>query len=455
MKQLRMLLLFAVLSIALFAHCANAGYTETLTVQVFDQDFRPVEGALVYVDYQLNAVQGHILTKPHPTDSTGYYTLVFTDYEQIDASVDRTYTLMVKYGDQLEKATLIATDGETRIYTMNVKSYYAFVKVHDQKGHPIPADVTISGDNFAAVQKRTSDTGDVGFQLSPGSYTVKTEFNGVAKNKDFTLSADQAIDVLFGVYSLDVKVTDDKKRPLAAAVEVGTQSVQTDANGNAHLVNISDQIPSVVVKYADHYKTFKPDLSLGTSLDAVIDMTSPVITDLHSTIANSGGATVTFFVEDPGAAASGVDTVSVSYTVSGVETPIPAYTVGYNAFEAKIPPQEPGTLVKYSVKVADKDGNAAVGLESYIIPAAAAPAPAPAPAPSPSPIIPTTTGGLPTELLVILVIAGLLVAYAIFYYFKRKKEEEMGKTQLPSMPSAAKQPPTPPSATPPVIPPKV
>ncbi|MCX6772249.1 MAG: carboxypeptidase-like regulatory domain-containing protein [Candidatus Micrarchaeota archaeon] len=461
MKLFPILLLAAMISISLLAHNASAGYTETLTVQVFDQDFRPVDGALVYVEYQLNGVQGNIKTKPHPTDSTGYYTLVFTDYEQIDASLDRTYTLFVKYGGQLEKAILTATDGEKRVYTMRVDSYYAFVKVHDQKGHPIAADVTISGDNFDAVQRKTDENGNVGFQLPPGSYTVKTEYNGVAKNKDFKLSADQAIDILFGVYSLDVKVTDDRKKPLDATVEIGTQSAQTDASGIAHLVNISDETPSVVIKYADRYKTYRPDLSLGTTLDAVIDMTKPVIKDLHSTVSGSGGATVTFFVEDSGSAASGVDTVSVSYTVAGVETPVPAYTVGYNTFEAKIPAQEPGTLVRYSVKVADKDGNAAVGMESYLVPESAAIAPTPVPKPVP-PIIPTTTGGVPTEFMVILVVAGLLVVYAVFYYLKRKKEEDMGRAQMPSsaQPSAGMQPPSlgnkpPEKPSAPITPPKI
>ena len=464
MKLFPILLIAALIFVSLLARTANAGYTETLTVQVFDQDFRPVEGALVYADFQLNAVQGNTQTKPHPTNSSGYYTLQFTDYEQINDSVDRTYTLMVKYGSQLEKYTLIAVSGEKRIYTANVNSYYAFVKVHDQKGAPISADVTISGDNLAAVQKETSDTGDVGFQLPPGAYTLKTEYNGVAKNKDFTLSADQAIDITFGVYSLDVKVTDDNKRPLNATVEVGAQSVQTDKDGIAHLVNISDQNPSVVIKYADRYKTYTPDLSLGTTLGAVIDMTKPVIKDLHSTLSGSGGSTLTFFVEDAGSAASGVDTVSVSYTVSGVETPVPAYTVGYNTFEAKIPAQEPGTLVKYTVKVSDKDGNTAIGLDSYLVPEATAPAPAPTPAqPVSIPSLPTTAGGMPTELLAILVVAGLLIAYAIFYYLKRKKEESFGNAHAPSAPSAEKPPASPalgnqpakPPVQPPIAPPKV
>ena len=49
---------------ALMLNIASAKYTEYLKVQVFDQNYRAVDGAQVYVQYQLNAVAGQVKTKP-------------------------------------------------------------------------------------------------------------------------------------------------------------------------------------------------------------------------------------------------------------------------------------------------------------------------------------------------------------------------------------------------------
>ena len=445
MRHAAALVAFALL---LSLNCIHSAYTETLDVQVFDQVFRPVQGAEVYAEYQLNSVTGYVKTKPHTTNESGYYRLQFTDYEQIESQVKYSYTLYVKWGDQLKKYSMIAEPNRTsnaslkiRVYTSQLDSYYLFVRVHDQKGKPLKADLTVSGSSIPDMKKAATENGDAIFQLPPGSFSLKAEREGTVKNKDFSLSKDTALEVIFGIYSFDVKVTDDSKKPLIATVEAGTQSVETGADGTAHIANVSDDSPAVVVKYADRYKTYKPNLALGESLVVVFDLTEPSITDLHASVGGNGGATVTFFVEDSGSAASGIDTVSVSYDVAGVETPLAAYAVGYNTFEAKVPAQEPGTLVKYTVKIADKDGNAALGKGSYSVTEAAAPAPAPTPAPSPVPLpeVPATTGGLPTEMLVLLAVVALVVAYAAIYYFKRKREENFGGVQPPAIPPS--QPP--------------
>ena len=427
-------------ALLLSAQLSYAGYTLKLDVQVFDQDFRPVQGALVYADHQLNSVTGYVKTKPHPTNESGYYRLQFTDYEELESQTKYTYTLYVKYGDQLDKQELLANPNETRVITSRVNSYYAFVKVHDQKGKPLEADLTVSGSTIEDQEKRATAAGDAVFQLPPGSFTLKAERPEGVKSKDFTLSKDAALDFVFGRYNMDVLVTDDRKRPLVATVEVGTQSATTSEDGTAHFANITDEVPQVVIKYADRYKTFKPNLGLDEELSAIFDLTKPTISDLHASIAKNGGATITFFAQDEGTSATGVDTVTVSYEVAGVETLLPAYAVGYSTFEAKVPAQEPGTLVRYTVKIADKDGNAGMGKGSYTVPAGTSePTPAPTPTPSPIPIpqVPATTGPVPTEMLVMLGIAALLVAGGIIYYFKRKREEGFGKMQPPAIPPAA------------------
>ena len=364
MKLPAYLLLASALLLLLTGH-TSAKYTENLTVQVFDYSLRPVEGAQVYVDYEINSVKGDSMTRPVLSDSHGYAYLLFTDYEEVDSQTNYAYTLYVKYGDQLQTASLIAVNGEKRVYTMQVESYVAFAHVLDQNGRPLPANVTVG-----TVTKPTDASGRAYFALPPGNYTLKVEQNDLLKNIPFRLdnsTGDHSIDAMLSYYSLDVLVQDDSLRPLPAQVMVGDASVMTDSSGIAHFRNVNTDSPQVVVTYGQGIKRIQPDLKSGTSLTVTFDTTKPTIKDQYSSVSDSGVGSVRFFVEDPGPAASGIDSVSVSYEVAGTPSALSVYTIGYNSFEAKIPAQPDGTLVKYTITVTDKEGNTAAGYGSYLV----------------------------------------------------------------------------------------
>gem|GEM_PF-858177 len=423
----------------LLLSCApSAAYTENLTVQVFDNYFRPVEGAQAYVDYELNSVKGRITTKPKPTDATGHVSILFTNYEPVEKETDFAYTLYVKYGDQLASASLIAADlanmtyyVENRTYTMQVESYIAFVRVIDQNGKPLQANVTAG-----KATKQTDSSGSVFFALSPGNYTVKVERNDLVKNIPLALenaTGDQSLDVLLSYYRLDLRVQDDRRRPLSAQVEVNGMSAQTDSDGFVHFENITTNTPQVIVVHGQGIRRIQPNLQAGSSLEVTFDVNKPSIKDQYSVISASGVGTIRFFVEDSGPEASGVDTVSVSYDVAGVQNSLSVYTIGYNSFEAKIPAQPAGTLVKYSISVSDKEGNSAVGQGEYVVSAGGASSGGNAsqpetPLPSDKPI---SNEGIFVGIAVIAVLA-----FAAIYYFNRKKGSEI----------------SPPAFTPPPIP---
>ncbi|MFA6327970.1 MAG: hypothetical protein WCY41_00830 [Candidatus Micrarchaeia archaeon] len=397
-----------------------AKYTENLTVQVFDNSLRPVEGAQVYVDYELNSIAGNVKTKPKLTDSRGYTNIVFSDYEEIDSETEYAYTLYVKYGDQLVSASLIAGAGENRTYenrtyTMQVESYIAIVRVLDQRGKPLQANVTVGN-----ATKPTDEAGSAFFALSPGSYEIRVERGDVVKNVPLVLESatgDQSVEVLISYYNLDVRVQDDKRRPLPARVEVNDLSSETDGDGMAHFENITTSSPSVVVVYGQGIKRLQPNLQASSSLEVTFDVGKPSIQDQYSTLSQSGVGTIRFFVEDSGPEASGVDSVSVSYAVAGVQNMLSVYTIGYNSFEAKIPAQPDGTLVKYTITVSDKEGNSAVESGSYVASSgggssidtnASSPG---APAPS------ISSDGMLVGIAVLAVLA-----FAAIYYFNKKKE---------------------------------
>jgi len=365
MEKLR-LLAFALLLCCMLPHETFAGYTQRLHVQIFDQDYRPVEGAQVYVEHQLNAVAGNTRTKPKPTAANGTVDIIFTDYEEITDSTDYTYTLYAKYGSQVKSAKLISSnssDSTVRSYSLQVGAYYAFVRVHDQAGMPLPASITIGN-----ATKKADAAGEAHFQLPTGPYDVKAEMNGVARNRNITLGKDQVVEIIFPLYRLNITVMDDFKQPLVAQVELNGALSNTSQDGKAYFENISSEQPKLAIRYNESIKKLQPNLKQDSAITVVFDLTKPVVQDLQHSIQKTGEAVIDAYVQDAGPAASGIGAVSVTYEVNGVTALVPAYTIGYNSFEAKIPVQPKDTLVKYTVKVTDREGNAGFRTGTYVIP---------------------------------------------------------------------------------------
>ena len=434
------LLLAVALLLCLGQHELSAGYTQKLVVQVFDQNLRPVDGALVYVDQQINSVAGYGKTKPVPTSVDGTVSLSFTDWEELEGQTLYTYTLYVKYGGQVQSATLIADPSQTRTYSMQVSAYYAFVSVHDQTGRPLSASVTIGN-----TTEQTDIGGKITFQLPPADYNVRTEINGVVKNSDLNLAKDEALDVEFPLYSVRVSVTDDFKRPLAAQVSLDGKTGNTSTDGMAMFFNVSDEQPKIAVVYNSSIKKLQPDLKNGGDFTVVFDLTAPIIQETHSSVQQDGTTLVDAYVLEPGAAASGISGVSISYSVGGVSTAVPTYTIGYDSFEARIPVVPKDTPVTYTVKATDREGNVATATGTYAIPSE-----------KKQPVAPKAgAGAFGTGLDWGAVGAGVLVlaivAYAALYYRGKKKhekelQEEMELEPSSKAPPAQSPPPAPPQA---------
>ena len=300
---------------------------------------------------------------------------------------------------------------------MQVESFIAFVRVFDQNGKPLQANATVG-----KAAKPTDESGRAFFALSPGNYTLKVERNDLVKNIPFAIEAaagDQSLDVLLSYYKLDIRVQDDKRRPLSAKVEINGMESETDSGGVAHFENITTVSPSVIVVYGQGIKRIQPNLQASSALEVTFDTSKPSIKDQYSSLSSSGVGVVRFFVEDSGPEASGIDSVSVSYEVAGVQNTLSVYAIGYNSFEAKIPAQPVGTLVKYTVTVSDKEGNTAAGSGDYIVSLGGDGANGTTISPPP----PSSSSSNEGIFIGIAVLA--VAAFAAIYYFNRKKGSEI------------------------------
>ncbi len=408
------LLAAALLLICIAMGQASAGYTQRMQVQVFDQGFRPVEGAQVYVDRQINAVIGNGKTKPVATGLNGTADIIFSSYEELEGQTDYIYTLYAKYGDQVKSAKLIVTNSsQVRVYSLQVGAYYAFVTVHDQFGKALRARVTAGN-----TTRETDSSGTARFQLPPGRYNIRAEINGATRNRDVSLSADQAVDIEFPLYTVSVKVLDDFRSPLAAQVDLDGNAKNTTSDGTAAFANVSNEQPKITVRYNNSYRKLQPSLKKDTAFEVVFDLTAPVVQELHHSMQKNGEAAVDAYIQEPGASASGISSVVISYEVGGVTTALPTYTIGYNSFEAKIPAAPKGTLVKYTVKATDKAGNSGFASGTYTIPSEKAP------------VVQKKDEGLlgitfGWEAVVVAALALGIAAYAILYYRRKRHEREI------------------------------
>lgn len=415
----------------------HASYTERISVQVFDQGLRPIEGVEIYADYRLNSVTTVARTKSKFSDQNGMANVTFTNYEEIEnGTVSNTYTLYTKYGSQLFSYTLISNrDNLTRkVGQSDLKSYYLQVRVHDQKGRALRANLT------AGRQSKIADaTGSASFQMPPGSYTIRSEISGAVKNKNVTVDQDRAVDVEIGLYPFEAYVSDDSHRPLAAKVQIGGKEGATDAKGYVNFTNITEESTQVIVQNNQSVKKIDINLGRQSRLDVVFDRTKPEIKELHVTPLKTGAATLRLYIEDPGQGASGIDTVIITYEVEGVENQVPAYSIGYNTYEVKIPIQPPKTFVKYVVRVSDREGNGAFASGDYVVGGEEGSTEIP-------PIAPVAPGQVEIglfkgemETLVIGAVVAAIVLFSAFYYLRNRKKEESGFS------------PPPPKAAPPQI----
>jgi hypothetical protein len=438
---MKILFAIAMLSalLALAAQEASAGYTQNLVVQVFDQDYRPVEGAQVYIEHQINAVSGTGKTKPKLTPSNGTVAASFTDWEELKSQTKYTYTLYVKYGSEVKSANMIAEDPPVdRTYSMQVSSYFVFVHVHDQLGKPLQAKVTIGNRTI-----QTESSGDAHFQLPPGKYNVKAEIGGVVRNADLNLDRDQALAIEFPRYKLEVSVIDDYKRPLSAQIDLDSESRNTSQDGKALFENVTSEQPKLTVRYNESFKKLQPNLKKDSAVVVVFDLTAPIVQELHHAIQKNGEVVVDAYVQEPGGAASGISGVSITYEVGGVTTSVPAYTVGYNSFEAKIPPVPKDTLVKYTVKATDREGNSGFATGTYIIPTE-----------KKKVEVKKVDEGIfgikiGWEFVVLAVLTLGVAGYGVFYYKKKKHEEELRgevEVELPESKEGEPPPTLPPQA---------
>lgn len=355
---------FAIVALLLLAAPCAAMFTENARVQVLDSALRPIEGASAYPIYQLNYRTGLVSGKPKLTNKDGYVNVTFFNNEFDSAVAQGNWTLVVSYGNKSVQKAVEYIPSRRWVVQVQLPVHYVYFLVTDQQGRAMPANVSIG--NFIVA---TDGNGYARVHLADGAYAYSVEAMGVVKQGSIVVSNDTTEKVEVRRYTLMLSVVDDKGAPLQASVLVLGKEYQANEAGKLVVQGLGEESVDVDIEHGGRRKVVSANLESGREEEVVLDFGAPLIKDVSASVVDGAGR-VGFRIEDEGARASGVDvntSIRVAYVAGGTQQDAIVFPVGYGRFEAEIPIQPANTVVPYTIRVVDRDGNEAAKQGEYTV----------------------------------------------------------------------------------------
>ncbi|VVB58977.1 Uncharacterised protein [Candidatus Anstonella stagnisolia] len=356
--------IFVIAVLALLAAQCLAMFTEKAQVQALDGELRPISNVSMYPIYQLNKRVGLVNGKPKSTNNDGYVNITFFNNEFDSSVAQGNWTLVVAYGGQsVQKAIEYVPD---RKWTIQVQLpvHYAFFLIVDQQGKPMQANVSIG--NFTSA---TDGGGYARFHLPDGTYDYSVEAMGVVKQGSLAFSNDTTERVEVKRYTLQLFVVDENAAPLVASVLVLGNEYETDGAGKLVVEGLGESSVDADIEYLGKRRVVNLNLENGLETEVVLDKSPPIIKGAAANVVDGAGR-ISFGIEDLGIKASGVDvntSIRVTYVVGGTQEDAAVFPIGYGKYEAEIPIQPANTVVPYTIRVVDRDGNEAVEQGQYTV----------------------------------------------------------------------------------------
>lgn len=356
-----------ILLMASFAYSANRtnigdcipGFTDYITVQVVDSNSRLMDGANVYIKYQLDKTTNHgfVDTKNYTTDSSGTLNITIHNIETDPDKVDCDFTVHASYGKSSASGSYTVGARPSQI-VLSLDAYPVTLKITDQFKSPISgARVWING-----VERVSDKYGLVSAYVNPGPVSVLVEYLDGTLQDSLQVDSDYYNVIPLQIYAMSINVLDDSGKPLVANATVGGENYTSDENGTIAVSRIMNFAPQAKITYGNLEKDIEIDLRIKTKYNAIFDFTPPKIGEVSITQTKKASKLI-IPISDSSAYASGIASggVAVKYKAgdSGNWVDISTYLAGKDKYAAEIPIQKPDTIVHFSVDAKDNDGNRA------------------------------------------------------------------------------------------------
>ncbi len=357
------LFLLMVLVSSIFAATCEAGYRDTVGVQVLDAMWRPIKNATVTFTYQKDETtgKGYVTTAPLQTNSGGFAYTTLQNTEQLDSRVRCDIRINVTF-DGVTKSKVITAQHHVNEEQFQFDAYALTLRAVDKYGSPL-ANNSVRANQMADT---TDSRGYAYFTVNKrNDVEVSVVYRGSVISKEIPVQNDTLYTLQALLYNFELNVVDDSSNPLEADIRVDNAEFRAS---NISIVDTPVARPSVSVTYGTLTKTPQVDLSQRESYTVVFDLTPPEIENVQVTMTPSRDMRIKFDVVDPNPLASGpsLDDTVVTYTVGGTTRTIAVFVEG-GRYIAEIIRPPANSLVRFTIITKDKEGNMKTVEGEYLV----------------------------------------------------------------------------------------
>ena len=360
--SVRLLLAFLLISGFLFS-VSCIGVTDNITIRALDAKYRPIEGALVNLTYDLGnlGIGGkYTTTNNFATNSSGekYFVITILNKTIHEEKVDCKITAKGAIGGGSGSVDYQIIVHPRRV-DLHINVYPVDFLVKNQNGISTPnASITVG-----EITKTTGSNGKARFYVIPGKYDYFASYSGAKRADTLTITGDTYNEIEFGKHSFTLKVYDDLGNLVSANVTVEDKTTEID--GTYHKDEIIGDSLSVQIVHEGIEIDNVYDLQKETEDKVVFDSHAPNFVSYSPGFSN-GIPQIVFELKDSGIYASGVNpqTLEVVYRIPSQDNTLPwnraiVFATAKEKYTAQFPNVENGKLVMFKASVKDRTGNIA------------------------------------------------------------------------------------------------
>jgi hypothetical protein len=359
------ILMLAVFCGAVYSADCVAGFSETLSITVFDSKFRPIDGVPVNVTYQKDRTtgKGYVTTKTQYTDENGTVKIGILNTEYTPEWVKCDVTISAQYDGKIVTKKITAQNHEKDLQMQFKDAYLLSIHAIDKLGAPI-ANTEM---RIKSMYVNTTDEGYAYMIVNKGPADMAIAYLSGVITGNVTVNADTSYTLQAKIYSIKVNVVDDAGNPLVADIIIENQ---TYTQSSVEIPEIALANPYVKVVYGPAEKIISANLADQQEYVVSFDITPPQIREVSVEQNKEGDIKVRFYILDPNSMASGADIeeTTVTTNIKGItQTLIPYAESG--RYVVEIPRQDPNTLIRFTINAYDKQGNTNSLNGEYLVPA--------------------------------------------------------------------------------------
>lgn len=349
MKFKYILLLFVLVGLV-FPAC-EAQFNENVTIRALDVLNRPIPNVSILVTYQVSQSRGYTTISPKLTGSNGIYSTILHNIEEDEGAVDCDITITATYDGKTTTETVVAGSHPV-IIDLKLKVHYLTVRVIDHEGQSLPGAIVVIND----FEETTDDAGRAIFRVGEGQVNILVNYQGGERSEYVEVTQDTEYEFSYFTSNLKLNVKDDQENPLDAIVSFAGEQYETES-GTITLENIGTQSPEVTVIYEGREKIPEIDLSNLEEYTIIFDTHAPTI---ESVSVDYKDKLLKFIliVNDKGKYASGIspEGITLEYSLGSEWKKAKVYYKSFSTYIAEIDDVPVGSVVVYSLTVADQEG---------------------------------------------------------------------------------------------------